>query len=172
MTPASPRARLLALLVFAGAMGWLEGVVVVYLREVLGIAHRGALPDVAGVMERMRAVPWVLPTEQTREAATLVMLAAVAWIAARTSRARLGALLVCFGTWDIVYYVALVALLRWPPSLATMDVLFLLPPHPWWNQPVWVPVVISAVMIAAGAVLFAREAPPAPRPQENPPARR
>jgi hypothetical protein len=36
----------------------------------------------------------------------------------------------------------------------TMDLLFLIPPHPWWYQPVWVPVVISVVMIAVGFKLF------------------
>ena len=45
-------------------------------------------------------------------------------------------------------------MLRWPPSLATMDLLFLIPPHPWWYQPVWMPVAISCVMIGAGLVLF------------------
>jgi len=158
MMPVPPRARLLALVLFASAMGWLEGVVVVYIRGLIGIAH-GPLPEAAEVMERLRGVPWLLPTEQTREVATLVMLAAVSFLAARTWRARLGALLVCFGVWDIVYYLALFALLRWPSSLTTMDVLFLIPPHPWWHQPVWVPVAISAVMIATGAVLLAREGP-------------
>jgi hypothetical protein len=60
---------------------------------------------------------------------------------------RLGAFLVVFGVWDIAYYIALYALLRWPPSVATLDLLFLIPPGPWWIQPVWVPVAISCVMI-------------------------
>ena len=67
-----------------------------------------------------------------------------------------------FGVWDIVYYVALYALLRWPPSLATVDVLFLIPPGPWWSQPVWVPVGISAGFIAVGVALF-RETEPGRR---------
>ena len=68
--------------------------------------------------------------------------------------ANIGAFLLTFGIWDITYYVALYAILRWPPSLATMDVLFLIPPGPWWHQPVWVPVAISCGMIALGARLF------------------
>ncbi|HEY2954048.1 MAG TPA: hypothetical protein VGK89_02225 [Candidatus Eisenbacteria bacterium] len=172
----SPGARLLALFVFASAMGWLEGVVVVYIRGLIGIAHGPGVPAVAEIMERLRAVPWLIRTEQTREAATLAMLSAVAWLSARAWRGRLGALLLCFGTWDIVYYLALFALLRWPPSLTTMDVLFLIPPHPWWHQPVWVPVAISAAMIASGCALLAREGPRepprAPRPQEPETARR
>jgi hypothetical protein len=157
MKPGSTRARLAALVAFAIAMGWLEGVVVVYIRALLGMERGQPMPEPAAVMERLRSVSWLIGTEQTRELATLVMLAAVAMVAARAWRARLGALLVCFGVWDITYYVALFAMLRWPTSLATMDLLFLIPPHPLWYQPVWVPVAISSVMIAAGAALFRRE---------------
>ncbi len=167
MRPAPQRARLLALIAFAIAMGWLEGVVVVYIRALIGIERGDAMPHGADVVERLRAVPWLMVTEQTREMATLVMLAAVAWVAGRAWRARLGALLVCFGVWDIIYYVALRAMLGWPPSLATMDVLFLIPPHPIWYQPVWVPVAISAAMITIGTMLFARE-DLAPRPEARP----
>ena len=149
-----PPARLAWVALFAVAMGWLEAVVVVYIRAIIGLAHSETIPPAAEVMRRFVEQPWLLPTEQGREAATLVMLAAVAWLAAPRWPARLGAFLVVFGVWDIFYYVALYAMLRWPPSLATMDLLFLLPPHPWWYQPVWVPVAISCVMIAGGAVLF------------------
>lgn len=153
--PTRSLARTLApLLAFAAAMGWLEAVVVVYIRGLVGIARPETIPPAAEVMRRFAALPWLLPTEQTREAATVVMLASVAWLAARTWPGRLGAFLVCFGVWDIFYYVGLKALLRWPPSLFTRDMLFLIPPHPWWYQPVWVPIAISAVMIAAGVRLL------------------
>ena len=150
----SGRARLLALVLFAAAMGWLEGVVVVYIRGLFGMGHGVPIPPPGDVVERFGQMPWLLPTEQGREVATIVMLATVAWLGAPTTRARLGAFLMIFGIWDIVYYLALYAMLRWPPSLATMDVLFLIPPGPWWNQPVWLPVAISAVMIVAGLRLF------------------
>jgi hypothetical protein len=152
--PKSGPARLGVLVLFAVAMGWLEGVVVVYIRGLFGMGHGEPIPPPGDVVERFGQMPWLLPTEQAREVATLVMLAAVAWLAAPTARARVGAFLVIFGVWDIVYYLALYAMLRWPPSLTTMDVLFLIPPGPWWNQPVWVPVAISAAMIVAGARLF------------------
>jgi len=155
--PARAGARLAVLVVFAAALGWLEGVVVVYIRGLLGIAHGSTVTDPAEMSRRFASLSWLIATEQGREAATIVMLAAVAWLAGRRLASRLGAFLVAFGTWDIVYYVALYALLRWPPSLGTMDVLFLIPPGPWWNQPVWVPVVISCGMIAAGMWLFRRE---------------
>jgi len=155
--------RLWPLVLYAVAMGWLEGVVVVYIRAVLGLAHGAATPSPAEVVAHFHERPWLMPTEQAREIATLVMIGAVAWLAARTWRARFGAFLMVFGVWDIVYYVALYAMLRWPPSLTTMDVLFLVPPSPLWNQPVWVPVAISCVMIAVGVRLIGRTPAPGSR---------
>ncbi len=158
--PLSPTTRrVAALFVFAAAMGWLEAVVVVYLRDVIGLARTATIPPPAEVARRFAEHPWLMPTEQTREAATLVMLGAIAWLAAGTTRGRIGAFLVCFGVWDITYYFGLYALLRWPPSLLTMDLLFLIPPHPWWYQPVWVPVAISCVMIGVGVRWFAGTPP-------------
>ena len=148
------RAGLLPLVLFAVAMGWLEGVVVVYIRALLGIAHGDGYPGARTVLARMEALPWLVPTEQAREVTTIVMLGAAAWMAASRTSGRLGAFLVAFGVWDIVYYIALWSMLRWPKSLATMDMLFLIPPHPWWYQPVWVPVLISGGMIVLGARWF------------------
>jgi hypothetical protein len=157
--PASARARLAAVVLFASAMGWLEAVVVVYIRGLLGIGHVASYPPEREMMSRFQSLPWLLPTEQTREAATLLMLGAVAWLAARTRPARIGALLVAFGVWDVAYYAGLFAMLRWPPSLGTYDLLFLIPPGPWWYQPVWLPLAVSAAMIILGARLVLAEAP-------------
>ncbi len=157
-------ARLAVVALFAAAMGWLEGVVVVYIRSLLGIAHAAGYPSEAEVMARMRALAWLLPTEQGREVATLVMLATVAWLAGARPRGRFAAFLVVFGVWDLVYYAALVALVRWPPSLTTWDLLFLLPPGPWWYQPVWVPCLIAAGMVMAGTALWFHESGAEPGP--------
>jgi len=142
---------------YATAMGWLEGVVVVYLRALLGILPGSGYPGGIQTIERMAQQRWLIPVEQTREVATIVMLATAAWLSGRAARSRFGAFLVCFGIWDIVYYATLRVLIGWPQSLATMDLLFLIPQHPWWYQPVFVPVVISAFMIAGGGVLFIRD---------------
>ena len=143
-----------ALPVFAIAMGWLEGVVVVYIRGLVGLAHSAATPPPAEVMARLTALPWLVRTEQTREVATIVMLLAAAWLATRSAPGRAGAFLIAFGIWDIAYYAALYVLLGWPSSLTARDVLFLIPPHPWWYQPVWVPLAISCGMVGAGAWLM------------------
>jgi hypothetical protein len=152
--PVPPRARVLMLTIFAASFGWLEAVVVVYIRALLGIGRTETIPPAAEVMHRIGTLPWLLPTEQTREIATMLILASIAWLTARTWRRRVGAFLFCFGVWDIMYYVALYALLHWPPSLGTMDLLFLIPPHPWWYQPVWLPVLISCGFVAAGLALI------------------
>jgi hypothetical protein len=166
------RGRYAMVLAYAIAMGWLEAVVVVYIRGLVGLEPQAGMPPAAEVMRRIEAVPGLLSTEQTREAATLVMLLAVGFLAARRWPARLGAFLVTFGTWDIAYYGALRVLLGWPPSLATLDLLFLIPPHPWWYQPVWVPVAISCGMIAVGSRLFLAERAAAGRDRAGAPVGR
>jgi hypothetical protein len=150
---AAPRTRLAALFAYAVAMGWLEAVVVVYIRNMLGIGRTETIPPPREVLSRIHAVPWLMFTEQTREIATLIMLLAVAWLGAQGWRSRFGAFLICFGVWDISYYAGLYALLGWPPSFATLDLLFLIPPHPWWYQPVWLPIAISCAMIVTGSYL-------------------
>jgi hypothetical protein len=152
------RPGLIPLVLFAIAMGWLEAVVVVYIRSLLGIAHGEGYPPARDAIARMAALPWLIPTEQGREVATLAMLACAAWLAAPRARARFGAFLVCFGVWDLAYYASLWVMLRWPPSPTSMDLLFLIPPGPWWYQPVWVPIAISNIMIALGARMFRRGA--------------
>ena len=80
--------------------------------------------------------------ELGREAATIVMLAAVALLAARRSWwERLAYFVWTFAVWDIFYYVWLFVLLRWPPDLMTLDVLFLIPRV--WVAPVVLPVAVS-----------------------------
>lgn len=148
---------LVALSLFGAAMGWLEAVVVVYIRAILELPPGQPPPAADEVMAVLGRVPWLLPTEQGREVATIVMIAAVAWLAVRGGWRRFGAFMLIFGVWDIAYYVGLYAHLRWPPSLATIDLLFLIPPHPWWNQPVWVPVAISVGLIVCGVWLLERE---------------
>lgn len=138
-----------AITAFGIAMGHLEAVVVVYIREILGIIPTPEHLDPA-VLEQVPG--WLIATEQTREAATIVMLVTLAIVAGRTARQSLGVFLYSFGVWDIMYYVALKAMLGWPASLGTLDCLFLIP-APWY-APVWVPVSISCVLIIIGVRLM------------------
>jgi hypothetical protein len=52
-----------------------------------------------------------------------------------------------FAFWDIFYYAGLWLIIRWPSSLLTQDVLFLIPTP--WIAPVWFPILVSLLAIAA-----------------------
>jgi hypothetical protein len=60
-----------------------------------------------------------------------------------------------FAIWDIVYYAALWATVRWPLSLRDPDILFLIPVP--WLSPVWFPLLVSALALVA--VLLVRVTP-------------
>ena len=57
--------------------------------------------------------------------------------------------------WDIFYYVWLWVFLGWPPSLFTMDVLFLIPVP--WTGPVLAPVIVSVGLIVGSLMLLDRQ---------------
>jgi hypothetical protein len=136
--------RLLIVGGFAVAMAWLESAVVFYLRTLVDRIEPyqpNPLPIAGGIGG----------VELVREAATLVMLGTVGWLAGRTGRSRFGYFVAAFGAWDIFYYVFLIPMTGWPRSLLDWDILFLLP-LPWWG-PVLAPVMIAVLMIAGGVVL-------------------
>jgi hypothetical protein len=148
--------------VFAVAFGFLEAAVVVYLRAATGLlpATGGRLPDIVAASgalyqqaQLLNGLPKnLLRIEVMRETATLVMLVSVALLAGVRARARCAMFFWTFAIWDLFYYVGLWALVRWPGSLRDIDVLFLIPVP--WLAPVWFPVVVSGLMIAA--VLLAK----------------
>ncbi|OGR81152.1 MAG: hypothetical protein A2X32_08465 [Elusimicrobia bacterium GWC2_64_44] len=129
--------RYLTLGVFAAAMGVLEAIVVVYLRQLYYPAGF-SFPTVL-------IPPEMLSVELVREAVTLVMLACVGALAGRTRLERLGCFLFAFGVWDLLYYAGLKYFLGWPPSLLTWDVLFLIPVT--WLAPVLAPVICALTMV-------------------------
>ena len=58
-----------------------------------------------------------------------------------------------FGIWDVFYYIWLWVFLRWPPSLLTWDVLFLIPVP--WVGPVLAPLLVSVALVV-GSLLILR----------------
>lgn len=82
--------------------------------------------------------------EQTREAATLVMLLAVALLSSVELKGRIAAFLVAFSVWDLTYYGTLFFWLGWPTSIWDLDVYFLLPVP--WVGPVATAIVISSII--------------------------
>ena len=140
MERSESRRELVWLGVFSVAFGYLEAAVVVYLRTI-------AYPE--GFSFPLKTIPpLVLAAEVGREAATLVMLAAVALALGGPRLLRLSRFLFCFGLWDIFYYVGLKALLGWPASLLTWDILFLIPVP--WSAPLLAPALVAAFFVGTG----------------------
>lgn len=132
--------KLSLLALFGLAMAHFEGVVVVYLRKALGIL------DSESNKESVEKFPKrYLYIEMTREAATIIMLVAISLLVGETWIEKGVFFLWTFAFWDLFYYVSLYILIKWPPTLKTIDVLFLIPKP--WIAPVWFPIGISSLTI-------------------------
>jgi hypothetical protein len=79
----------------------------------------------------------------------MLMLAAVAILVGRARRESWAVFLWIFALWDISYYAGLWSTIRWPSSLLSWDVLFLIP-VPWVSQ-VWFPILVSTLSALAVA---------------------
>jgi len=139
--------NLLLLAIFGIAMAHLEGVVVVYLRKALGLIDSDSNKESVGKFPER-----YLKIEMTREAATIIMLLVIAFLTGESWLERGVYFLWTFAFWDLFYYVSLYILIKWPPSLKTIDVLFLIP-RPW-IAPVWFPVAVSSLTIIVLGLLF------------------
>ncbi len=135
------------------ALGYWEAIVVVYLRRILPPLPWEAM-SIAEFTNLLRS-QGVLFLEQTREVSTIVILLAITFLIGKKRLEKLAIFLWVFAIWDIFYYVWLKVLIGWPPSLATIDCLFLIP-DPWF-APVFVPLLVSLVMMG-GAIFLLREA--------------
>jgi hypothetical protein len=139
--------KLSLLAIFGIAMAHLEGVVVVYLRKALGML------DSESNKESIDKIPArFLHIEMTREAATIIMLLVIAYLAGYTWTEKGVFFLWTFAFWDLFYYLSLYILIKWPPDLKTIDVLFLIP-KPWIAQ-VWFPIGVSSLTIIIIAILY------------------
>ncbi|MFP4059450.1 MAG: hypothetical protein ACLFUC_03080 [Bacteroidales bacterium] len=134
---------LLWITLFSIAMAYLESSVVVYLRAIM---YPGGFDFPLVPIEPRLAV-----TELFREAATIIMLLGAGILAGRTKAEKFGWFIYCFGVWDIFYYLFLKALLNWPDSLFTWDILFLIPVT--WVGPVISPVIVAFTMVVFGLLI-------------------
>jgi len=139
--------QLAAVFLWAVAFALVEAAVVVYLRRIF---HPG------GFAFPLQPRPYdpILGVEVAREAATLVMLALVGFLAGGRGWERFAQVMVAFGAWDLFYYAWLWVFLGWPPSLATLDVLFLIPTI--WVGPVWAPCLVSLGLVLCGGAAALR----------------
>ena len=139
--------KFLLLAIFGIAMAHFEGVVVVYLRKALGMV------DSESNKESLEKFPErYMYIEMTREAATIIMLVVIALLVGSTWIERGVFFLWVFAFWDLFYYVSLYILIKWPPKLTTIDVLFLIPKP--WIAPVWFPIGVSSLTILIIFTLF------------------
>jgi hypothetical protein len=83
--------------------------------------------------------------EQVREIATLVMIAAVAFLGRPGTREGFARGLWIFGVWDLLYYAFLRALTGFPGAFTDLDVVFLVPRA--WIAPVWLAVAGSTASL-------------------------
>ena len=134
------RKRLLVIAVFGIAFGFVEAAVVVYLRIATGLWPVPQVNSSAALPENLVRI------ECFREAATIVMLGGIAWLAGQNFKARIAAFLWTFAFWDFFYYVWLRLTISWPSSLLSSDILFLIP-APWIAQ-VWFPLLVSSLTAA------------------------
>jgi hypothetical protein len=152
-------------MVFGVAFGFVEAAVVYYLRHLINF-HSNYIITNYKVLLNLGFITFITPThslivnhsisaiEITREAATIVMLVAVACIAGNNKRQRIGAFLVSFACWDIFYYCFLKVLTGWPSGFNTKDIYFLIPVI--WVGPVITPLVVSTLMLISGVKLYLR----------------
>jgi hypothetical protein len=155
------RRAVAALFLFGISFGYVEAAVVVYLRAIYDPVRERLHPgrashDLFPLITPQQLAnagpenPRRLMIELGREAATMVMLGAVALAVARNAREWVAAFLIAFGVWDITFYAFLKLMIHWPDSLATWDILFLIPLP--WVGPVWAPVLVALSMIVCGLI--------------------
>lgn len=158
--------KLLALIVFGIAFGFVEAAVVYYLRTLFGLDANFTPPANSKIILNLGVIAFLAPgstvlpaaaithAEAVRELATLVMLGAIAYIAGKSWKTRFAAFLVSFATWDIFYYVFLRVLTGWPGTLLDIDVFFMVPVP--WVGPVITAVAASLLLFAAGTFIYLR----------------
>jgi len=149
MISISLKKKLFIVSLFAIAMGFLEAIVVVYIRELY-------YPGGFGFPLKL-IPPNIFTIELVRELTTLIMLVCIGILAGRTPIEKFSWFLFTFGVWDIFYYIALKILINWPASLFTWDILFMIPVT--WIGPVLAPVICSITMIflSLAVVLLAKK---------------
>ncbi len=155
------RRAVAALFLFGISFGYVEAAVVVYLRAIYAPIRAQLHPE-RGPHDLFPLItprelantgpenPRRLVIEIGREAATMVMLGAVALAAARNLHEWIAAFAIAFGVWDICFYAFLKLMIHWPESLSTWDILFLIPLP--WVGPVWAPVLVALTMIVCGLI--------------------
>ena len=137
--------------IFSIAFAWIESAVVVYLREIY-FDGGFSFPLVVQWENGRHVIDPLVRIEFGREIATIIVLAAVGWIAGSNRFQKFSFFMIAFGIWDICYYIWLYIMTSWPESLMTWDLLFYVPLP--WVGPVLTPVLIAITMATAGSFIL------------------
>ena len=164
----SPWRQVAIVSVFAVAMAYLESAALIYLRNIFPITSRAgvAAPSQTDIWKSLpyftllkpSALLTVLPNtkfaqmEMWRGVAVIVVLVCMAWLVGSNLKVRTAFFLYIFGVWNIVHYVFLRLLSGWPTSPSSKDVLFMIPGPS--VAAVFVPILVSAAMIAVGILIL------------------
>jgi hypothetical protein len=142
--------RFCIVVVFGIAFAYIEAAVVVYLRTIFhpsGFTFPLTEFGISPLWKRLLLI------ETGREAATLVLMFASAWLFGKNHQQRFAYFAAIFAIWDIFYYVWLKTLINWPASLFEWDILFLIPAP--WAGPLLAPLIVSITLfVFAAAVLY------------------
>jgi len=137
--------KLIAVSIYAFAMGYLESAVVMYLRQT-------AFGNTFQVFPIRFLEPKIGRIEFVREAATIVMLLTIGYLAGKNRFQKWMFFVYTFAMWDIVYYICLKLFTGWPASFGDFDVLFLIPVV--WVSPVICPILISLLLTITSTMLI------------------
>lgn len=156
--------KLIGLIIFSIAFGFVEAAVVFYLRKLFGyqLGYAG-LPNYSTYLD-LGFISFVSPTELIfndksiyfaeilREIATLVMLAVVAYISSQKVKQRWAVFIIIFSIWDIFYYIFLRFLTGWPNTLFDKDIFFLIPTP--WVGPIIFPLTFFSLLFILGVKIY------------------
>ena len=144
--------RFCIVVIFGIALAYFEAAVVVYLRAIFhpdGFTFPLTSFGISPLWKQLRL------TEVGREAASMVLISAAAWLFGRNLQQRFAFFLTIFAIWDIFYYIWLKVLINWPTSIMDWDILFLIPII--WASPLLAPVLISLTLLLFAVIILYRD---------------
>ncbi|MCM8771477.1 MAG: hypothetical protein NC922_00130 [Candidatus Omnitrophica bacterium] len=149
--------RLLFYTLIGIALGWWEGIVVVYIREILTAIQ----PDLTKLTISELSKPLIITgnkgysllfIEKTRELMPIIIIILISILCEKKIIRKFATFFWIFSIWDLFYYLTLKILIDWPPSFKTIDCLFLIPSP--WIAPVWIPIVVMIVFLSISSFIL------------------
>ncbi len=140
---------LIALTALCVALSYVDAVATVHARAAGPIDAAGAT-FTPGALEEL--TPREIALEQTRQAAIVLLLITIAFIAGRNGLQQWGTFVFTLGGWAMLRYAVIRTLVDWPRSLGDTDTVFLLQEP--ISAPVWMPVVAGLGLVVLGVTLI------------------